>query len=191
MWPWGHLAVAYLLYTGYHWRRDRRPPRARPVIALAIGSQFPDLIDKPSAWTFGFLPGGRTLAHSIFVAALLLPAAYGLSRRLGRPETGVAFAIGHASHLVADVPPTAILARDLSATTFLFWPVLEPPQYQSPGSILAGFLGYSMGWYEWVQLGLVAVALVAWYHDGAPGLGYGRRALERVTGNRGLSEPKR
>ncbi|ELY76568.1 membrane-bound metal-dependent hydrolase [Natrinema pellirubrum DSM 15624] len=161
------------------------------MVALAIGSQFPDLIDKPFAWTLGLLPGGRTLTHSVFVAALLLPIAYSLARRFGWPEAGMAFAIGHASHLLSDIPPTAILDRDLSATTFLFWPILEPPQYQTPGSILAGFLRYSMGWYEWVQLGLVVVALIAWYYDGAPGLGYGRRALERITGNRGLSEPER
>ncbi len=36
MWPWGHLAVAYLVYTVYSHRRDGRPPRALPVIALAV-----------------------------------------------------------------------------------------------------------------------------------------------------------
>jgi len=181
MWPWGHLAVAYLIYTGYSHRRADHPPRALPMIALAIGSQFPDLIDKPFAWSLEILPGGRTLAHSVFVAALLLPAAYSLARRVDRPEIGTAFAIGHVSHLLADVPPSAILSGDLGATTFLFWPVLEPPAYDPVDGILAGFLRYSMGWFEWVQLGLVLVALVVWYRDGTPGLGAVWRGLERAV----------
>ncbi|MFC6769184.1 metal-dependent hydrolase [Natrinema soli] len=181
MWPWGHLAVAYLVYTVYSHRHDARPPRAVPVIALAIGSQFPDLIDKPFAWSFEILPGGRTFAHSVFVAALLLPAAYSLACRVGRPEIGTAFAIGHVSHLLADVPPSAIRSGDVSATTFLFWPVLEPPAYDPVDGILAGFLRYSMGWFEWVQFGLVLVALVVWYRDGTPGLGSIRRGLERAA----------
>lgn len=63
----------------------------------------------------------------------------------------------------------------------LFWPVLEPPAYHSPGSILDGFLRYSMGWYEGVQLGLVLVALVVWYRDGTPGLDAVRRRLEQTV----------
>ncbi|MFC6763678.1 metal-dependent hydrolase, partial [Natrinema soli] len=34
MWPWGHLAVAYLLYIVITHRRFGRPPRAVPAIAL-------------------------------------------------------------------------------------------------------------------------------------------------------------
>ncbi|ELY62802.1 metal-dependent hydrolase [Natrinema versiforme] len=181
MWPWGHLAVAYLLYTVYSHRHNGHSPQAVPVMALAIGSQFPDLIDKPFAWTFGVLPGGRTLTHSVFVAALLLPAVYSLTLRVNRPDIGTAFAIGHASHLLTDVPPSAILSGDFSATTFLFWPVLEPPAYEPVDGILAGFLRYSMGLYEWTQLGLVVVALIIWYRDNMPGLGYVRCELERTV----------
>ena len=180
MWPWGHLAVAYLLYTIYTRHRDSRRPRALPVVVLAIGSQFPDLIDKPLAWSFGVLPGGRTFAHSVFFAALLLPTVALLAHRVDRAAIGPAFAIGHLTHLLADIPPSVLLLQDLSATTFLFWPVLEPPAYHSPGSILDGFLRYSMGWYEGVQLGLVLVALVVWYRDGTPGLDAVRRRLEHT-----------
>jgi len=180
MWPWGHLAVAYLLYTIYT-HRDGHRPRALPVVVLAIGSQFPDLIDKPLAWSFGVLPGGRTFAHSVFFAALLLPTVALLAHRVDRPAIGPAFAIGHLAHLLADIPPSVLLLQDFSSTTFLFWPVLEPPAYHSPGSILDGFLRYSMGWYEGVQLGLVLVALVVWYRDGTPGLGAVRRGLEHTV----------
>ncbi|WP_049888405.1 MULTISPECIES: metal-dependent hydrolase [unclassified Natrinema] len=180
MWPWGHLAVAYLLYTIYTHRRDGRRPRTGPLIVLTIGSQFPDLIDKPLAWSFGVLPAGRTFSHSVFVAALLLPTVALLAYRVDWPAIGPAFAIGQLSHLLSDIPPSVLLSQDFSATTFLFWPVLEPPAYHSPDSLLDGFLRYSMGWYEGVQLGLVLVALIVWYHDGTPGLGAVRRRLEYI-----------
>lgn len=183
MWPWGHLAVAYLLYSVYRHRYGNRPPRALPVIVLAIGSQFPDLIDKPFAWSFGILPGGRTLTHSVFFAMVLLPTVYLVALRFDRLDVGTAFAIGHVSHLLADIPPTAILTADGSAATFLFWPLLAPPPYESVDGILAGFLRYSMGPYEWAQLGLALVALGVWYRDGMPGFGYVRRSYEQVTGN--------
>ncbi|QCW05082.1 metal-dependent hydrolase [Natrinema pallidum] len=180
MWPWGHLAVAYLLYTVYsHWR-NRHPPKALPVIALAIGSQFPDLIDKPFAWTFELLPAGRTLAHSVFVAALLLPVVYRLALRFDRPDIGAAFVLGHVSHLFADIPPSAIRSGDPSATTFLFWPLLEPPTYESVDGILAGFLRYSMGPFEWGQLGLVVIAIAVWVYDRMPGFDYVRCGIERA-----------
>ncbi|ADB60172.1 membrane-bound metal-dependent hydrolase [Haloterrigena turkmenica DSM 5511] len=181
MWPWGHLAIAYLCYSIARYRLRDRPPRALPVIALAIGSQFPDLIDKPFAWSFEILPGGRTLTHSVFVAALLLPSVYLLARRFDRPDAGVAFVVGHVSHLLADIPPNAILTADASQLTFLVWPLLPPPPYEEVDGILAGFLRYSMGWYEWAQLGLALVALLVWYRDGRPGLGYVRRSVTIIT----------
>jgi len=108
MWPWGHLAVAYLLYTVITHRRFGRPPRAVPAIALAFGSQTPDLIDKPLAWNFGILPDGRTLAHSLFVVALLVPVVLLVADRLEGRAIGVAFLIGYCSHLLADVPPRVL-----------------------------------------------------------------------------------
>ncbi|QFU82328.1 metal-dependent hydrolase [Natronorubrum aibiense] len=180
MWPWGHLAVAYLVYSMYQQRTDQRP-RALPVIVLAIGSQFPDLIDKPFAWSFDILPGGRTLTHSVFFALLLLPAVYLVALRFKRSDIGTAFAIGHVSHLLADIPPATLLTADGSALTFLFWPFLEPPAYESVDGILAGFLRYSMGWYEWAQLGLVLGALIVWYRDGTPGIGYMKRSVTHLA----------
>ncbi|MCU4741560.1 metal-dependent hydrolase [Natronoglomus mannanivorans] len=180
MWPWGHLAVAYLLYTLYTHRRYARPPRALPVIALAVGSQFPDLIDKPLGWSLGVLPGGRTLGHSVFFAMVLIPAVYVLALRFDRVELGTAFVLGHVSHLLADIPPS-VATNGVSELTFLFWPVLEQPEYESVGGILDGFLRYSMGGYEWAQLGLFFLMIVVWYRDGMPGLTYVRLTIARYV----------
>ncbi|GAB3021785.1 metal-dependent hydrolase [Natronobiforma cellulositropha] len=180
MWPWGHLAVAYLLYTLYTRRRYGRPPEALALAALLLGSQVPDLIDKPLAWSLGVLPGGRTLGHSLLFAALLLPAVYALAIRLRRVDVATAFAIGHLSHLLADLPP-GVLVGDFSDTEFLLWPLTQPETYESVDSVTGGFLGYSMGTYEWIQLGLFVVALAVWYRDGTPGLASARLTLERYT----------
>jgi len=169
MWPWGHLAVAYLLYTAYSRGWADRRLRDIPALALAVGSQGPDLIDKPLGWSLGVLPGGRTLGHSVFFAVVVLSIAYVLASRSGRVETGIAFAIGYATHLVTDLPPS-VLAGNLEGAKFLLWPVLDQPAYEEVGGILEGFLRYSMGAYEWAQLGLFALAVVVWYREGQPGL---------------------
>lgn len=179
MWPWGHVAVAYLCYTAFTHRRAGRAPYALPTLALLVGSQFPDLLDKPLAWSAHVLPGGRTMAHSLLFAALVIPLAYAVAVRLDRVAVAIAFAVGHLAHLFADVPP-AVLAGDFSGATYLFWPVVQPESYESIDGILAMFLSYSMGPYEVAQLGLFAVAAVVWYRDGAPGTDVARVALERL-----------
>jgi len=182
MWPWGHLAVAYLLYTVITHRRFGRPPRAVPAIALAFGSQTPDLIDKPLAWNFGILPDGRTLAHSLFVVALLVPVVLLVADRLEGRAIGVAFLIGYCSHLLADVPPR-VLSGEFAHAAYLLWPVVELPPEEPVAGILDAFLHYyELGTYQWVQFGLFAVAVVAWYRDGMPGLEWAFDSLERRLG---------
>ncbi|APW96408.1 metal-dependent hydrolase [Halobiforma lacisalsi AJ5] len=177
MWPWGHLAVAYLLYAGYARRRLDSPPLAVPALAVALGSQFPDLIDKPLAWSIGVLPGGRTLTHSLLVAAVLLPPVVRLAARLQRRGVGVAFAVGYLSHLAADVPP-AVLTGEFAGARFLLWPLLEAPPEDPVGGLLDAVLHYyEMGIYETVQFVLLAAAIFVWYRDGTPGLEYPRRLL--------------
>lgn len=187
MWPWGHLAVAYLLYTVYTHHRFDRPPLAVPALALAVGSQVPDLIDKPLAWTFGILPGGRTLGHSLLFAAVLVTIVYALAVRLDRRDVGLAFVIGHVSHLVTDVPPSA-LTGDFSGTEFLLWPLVDQPPEDSVDGIIDAILNYyAMGPYELFQFGLFVLAALVWYRDGMPGLGYvrtlPRRALRVARGS--------
>lgn len=177
MWPWGHLAIAYLLYSLYTRLRFGRPPRAIPVIAVAIGSQFPDLIDKPLAWELGLLASGRSLAHSITFALLLLPVVYTVAVRTGYREAATAFVIGHATHLVSDLP-LMTFSGDFSGTTYLFWPLLGPPEYDEPSGVLLGFAEYSIGLRSGVQLALFAVAVIVWYRDRLPGFGLAWRSVK-------------
>lgn len=179
MWPWGHLAVAYLLYTFVTHRRFGRPPRAVPAIALAIGSQTPDLIDKPLAWNVGVLPGGRTLAHSLFVVALLVPTVLLVAEQFEHRTIGVGFLVGYCSHLLADVPP-AVLSGEFAGASYLLWPLLEQPPEAPVAGILDAILHYyALGPYEWVQFALFGAAIVVWYRDGVPGLDLAYASLER------------
>ena len=68
--PLGHAALAYLLYSGLVLSRTRRRPRYLACVPLAVGSQFPDLVDKPLAYV-GVLSYGRSLAHSVFAFVLV------------------------------------------------------------------------------------------------------------------------
>ncbi|SEP65548.1 metal-dependent hydrolase [Natrinema salaciae] len=180
MWPWGHLAIAYLVYTLYSRVRYGRSPRALPAIAVAIGSQFPDLIDKPLAWELGLLSSGRSLAHSITVASLLIPVVYAVGVRVGHRESAAAFAIGHVTHLVTDLPPMPFRG-DFDGATYLFWPFLGPPEYGESGGVLVLFSRHSFSIRNTVQLAVFAIAIVVWYRDRVPGLGFAWRSVRRYV----------
>ncbi|NHN46659.1 metal-dependent hydrolase [Halostella sp. JP-L12] len=176
MWPWGHLAVGYLLFAATSRRRRARPPDGAETILIALGTQFPDLIDKPLAWSVGVLPNGRSLAHSVFVAALVVALVLWLARRAGAPTLGGAFGLGYASHLAADALP-ALLYGVPSDLAFLAWPVLPPVEYDTTQSFVAHFAGIEPTPFFLAQVGLTAAALVVWLRDGAPGPGL---VLDRV-----------
>lgn len=58
MWPWGHAAIGYLLFSMDTRLRYGRRPGGPATILLFFGTQFPDLVDKPLAWTLPLLPSG-------------------------------------------------------------------------------------------------------------------------------------
>ncbi|WP_137285333.1 metal-dependent hydrolase [Halorussus salinisoli] len=73
-----------------------------PIIALAVGTQFPDLIDKPLAWTFGILPNSRSLTHSVLTAIIVITALRFLIQHRHHLRHVTAFSIRYLSHLGAD-----------------------------------------------------------------------------------------
>ncbi len=138
--PVTHGAVAYLLYVAYvgvrgvlsETVRTRRLPATWAFVPLAIGSQFPDLVDKPLAY-WGLLVSGRSLAHSVF-SLVILGVAVGIlvrddsnsivSRLPSRLRTTVptAFAIGYGGHLLGDAYQ-GLFAGELFSVRFLVYPV--------------------------------------------------------------------
>lgn len=174
MWPWGHLALGYLLYSLGHRATGRGVPLEWPVVWLAIGTQFPDLVDKPLAWYLQVLPSGRTLAHSGLTATLVIAALWvGLS---GRRRLVVAFAAGYVSHLLGDaIRP--LLVGDVDALAFLLWPILPPVKTDSGMSIYGHLATVDLTSVAGAEIGMLVLVMGLWVIDGAPGIGLLRRLL--------------
>ena len=179
MWPLGHVAVAYLCYTIATRARFDAPPAHVPALILVLGSQFPDLVDKPLAWYLAALPTGRSLAHSLLLLVPLSTVLFVAAARYDRGEYGIAFATGSISHTLADVLPT--LWDPEQGTNQLLWPITPVEPYESgPPSIVDLLQGSASDPYFLLEFVLAAVAVVYWRRHGKPGLEPIRTALERV-----------
>lgn len=169
MWPWGHLAVGYLVYAGLVWYRERRAPGDVAALSLALGTQAPDLVDKPLGWYLGVLPGGRALAHSVFAVVFVVGVV--LAERRARGPVGVwgAFATGYVSHVAADTlyPLTRGAFGELS---FLAWPVLPVPVEGGPVGLLPLLRDLSLTPFVAFELAVTGLAIALWYRQGLPGL---------------------
>lgn len=188
MWPWEHLALGYLLYSGQRRIRGRARPTGGETALLTVGTQCPDLIDKPLAWTFDVLPSGISLAHSLVGTAGLCLLALAVARRRNRLRVGVAFTVGYLSHLLGDVL-FYLLADGRLVVRFLLWPlVARPPIGETTFAaelfgLLGGFLAFLStprgGLYLVFELLLVGGAFLLWAADGRPGL---RAVIGRLSG---------
>lgn len=191
MWPWEHLAFGYLLYLVLRaWKPSSRLDDLT-FIVLTIGTQLPDLIDKPLAWSLGVLPSGLSLGHSIVFLAILTPLAVAISNRYGRPELASALVTGVASHLVGDVL-FALLIESPSPYQFLFWPVI--PRVMEPNVGLAPTVGEL--WFKYIKflstprgatylvIDLIfnGMAFLIWIRNGAPGTITARRWISQRKG---------
>ena len=178
MWPLGHVAVAYLCYAGMRRARDGMPAGEFALVGLLVGSQFPDLVDKPLAWYLGILPTGRSLAHSLVVIGPLVGLTYLVASRYGRAEYGIAAGVGAGSHLLADVFPVLWGAAD---PAMLVWPLLPLEPYPDGAPTIMGLLADSVGDpYFLAEFVLAAIAVGVWRREGYPGLGLPRRVGRRL-----------
>lgn len=182
MWPWGHAALGYLLYAVYVRIATRERPTGVGVVALLVGTQAPDLIDKPLAWYVGVLDYGRSLAHSVLTGGLILLAVVWYLRRRGHRTAATAFAVGYLSHLIGD-SYTFVLAGTYEHLAFLVWPLLPIPGAENEVEGLFGHLArldasvlYSDG------VLLAAGVFLLWFLQGAPGVRTLYDWMRRATG---------
>lgn len=169
MWPWGHAAVGYLLYTLYCRVRLGWRPQGLPVIALGLGTQLPDLVDKPLAWNLSVLPNGRSLAHSLLVAGIVILALQIIAIRLERQPLVTALGLGYVSHLFADALYPA-LEGEFYYLGFLGWPIVPPVEYEGSESILAHLLAAEVTPTFVFETALALATIGLWYRHGLPGL---------------------
>ncbi|WP_232688805.1 metal-dependent hydrolase [Halobacterium zhouii] len=182
MWPWEHLAVGYILYSGYSRVRYGDSPDGTAAVVAVVASQLPDLIDKPLAWGLSVLPGGRTLGHSLVFAVPVLLVFWALARRADRPDLASAASIPYLAHLVGDVVYPALLPGESATLGFLLWPFTG-----GSGSSGVGFLDHltellaNFGTYATSAAGvaylvfdvvLVGGFVFLWLLDGLPGVAW-------------------
>jgi membrane-bound metal-dependent hydrolase YbcI (DUF457 family) len=130
--PLGHATFGYLLYTLFAWTTRHRLPYGLTLGALLVGTQFPDLVDKPLVFA-GVLPSGRALGHSLLFAAAVVGVLWLLARRYDSySHLFVAFGFGHLSHVVGDVVVVDFSdPKEVGDLTYLLWPLLPAPEYTS------------------------------------------------------------
>lgn len=184
MWPWGHAALAYLLYSPLVRLLGGRTPAGSEVGLLGVAALGPDLVDKPLSWVFGVFPQGYSVAHSVFVAVPLGLGVCAVAVARDRPGLGLAVLVGYWSHLAADVGLALVLGEP-AAFERVLWPVVTLPPYATefePGGRIAH---YFAAWLEQMREGRGTAALVTylaplvaavvlWALDGLPGLPVGR-----------------
>lgn len=169
MWPWAHLGLGYLLYTLVVRATTSRVPSEGAAIAVVVGTQLPDLVDKPLGWYVGVLPGGRTLGHSAVVLLVVVAIGWVLIRRPARRRVGGALGFGWALHLVGDAF-YPVLRWSTHELAFLAWPLLPPvPTTVEPG-VVVYLQAIEPGPALAFELALIAAGTLAWLADGRPGL---------------------
>jgi hypothetical protein len=180
MWPWGHAAFGYVLYSLSTRLTSDPGVSGRDVLVLAVATQLPDLIDKTGAWVFDVFTSGYAAGHSVFVALPLGVAVAWLARRRNSQSLGLAFVVGYWSHLAGDVLLAVALDKPYTVGKVL-WPVVVFPSSEAAGGavgtveeFLAAFLALMASTSDprvfAVFLGPPLVAVGLWLVDGAPGL---------------------
>ncbi len=171
MLPIVHPVVGYLCYAAYTRIRRGQRPDGEPTAVAVVAATLPDLVDQP-LWLLGATPVGRTITHSLLVALPVVAVVGVIARRRGRPELGIAFAIGYLSHLAADVP-WHVLAGEYDELGFLFWPITHMPAYT--GTKTLGIVWGVELTTLWIEAVLFVTGIGLWWYDGRPGLELLRR----------------
>lgn len=191
MWPWGHLAVAYLALRSMHMARGGLRPSAHEVWPLILGALLPDLVDKTFSWTIPLLDSGRSLTHSFLTILLVGLLLHWLVKTPAQRTRVSAFYIGWISHPIADAIP-GLLYGEVQAIFFWNWPFGPHPIYTTDPSYIAHFsdLGRDLVLLSQGQFGavgflayeilLVALTMVVWVHDGMPGWSLLKQGARRV-----------
>ncbi|MGM0370920.1 MAG: metal-dependent hydrolase [Halobacteriota archaeon] len=189
MWPWEHIAVGYLLYSLGARGLGRPPPSDGAVVALAVASLLPDLVDKPLSWGLGWFPSGYAIGHSAFVAIPVGLAVLLFGSRLDRPWVSVAFVVGYWTHLLGDVLNPLRYGNPILVGRVL-WPVSAAEPYEIDRGLGRGLAYLEDFVAELVTMPITDVVLLylllpaatiaLWIFDGAPGVTLLSRAVGTV-----------
>jgi hypothetical protein len=188
MWPWEHAALGYLVFSLVIHALYRRSPTGASALVLLVGTQLPDLVDKPLSWGLELFPVGFAVAHSVFVAVPFALACTLLARRHGRAKLGVALLVGYWSHLLGDVL-SPLRSGGEPAMGRILWPLVEYESYGDDLGLARGLV-YIREYVAEVaatglttalalSLALTALAVSLWAVDGFPGVAWLFRRVHR------------
>lgn len=177
MWPWEHAAVAYLVYSLFSHTYYRESPGALAALTVVFASVLPDLIDKPLAYQYGVFDTGYALGHSVLFAVPIAVLVGVVTKWIGRPRVGLAFAVGYLLYLPGDVVPHYF--RGTERFDVLFWPITEAGGTGGADGLVDLTLTYFVEYwavltasnpptYLLIQTGIVAFTGLLWLYDGAP-----------------------
>jgi membrane-bound metal-dependent hydrolase YbcI (DUF457 family) len=121
--PIEHLIVAFLPVFAYVFVRDLRLPSRALSFAVFVGSQYPDLVDKPLAHVLVVIPSGRVFMHSLPFAIPVSIAVVAYGRWTDRPRIASGFVLAYLLHLFGDNYRRLL---DGSVSPDLLWPFVEP-----------------------------------------------------------------
>ncbi|WP_226043124.1 metal-dependent hydrolase [Natrinema sp. DC36] len=164
MWPLGHAAIGYLLYRYSTQARLDDSPAVLPLCFLAVGTQFPDLVDKPLAWVLDIIHSGRGLTHSIVILGLIIIGFFLVARHHRRDEYAIAFGIGALAHALTDA--TEVLWDPNASAHSLLWPLFS---VNFP-TVLDHLFNPISELYFVAEFVLAGLAFVYWQRDGYPAL---------------------
>lgn len=130
--PLETFLLALLPVLGYVFIRYRRSPTRPMLFVVFIGSQFPDLVDKPLELA-RVVPWGRVGMHSLpfAIPAAVLVLVY--ARATDRTHLGVGFVFAYSVHWLTDWIPKFI---EGTIPPSIFWPFTTISK--SPGAWWGG-----------------------------------------------------
>jgi membrane-bound metal-dependent hydrolase YbcI (DUF457 family) len=134
MMPWGHFVVGAVPFVGISLARYRSFPPGHVLFALALGTQFPDIVDKPLAWGLDIIVNGRMFMHSLVFAVPVSIAVLVLAARYGARRSGVAFVFGYLLHLPGDFY-SAVVGPNTYVPRNMVWPLLGTRTVSEPGFV--------------------------------------------------------
>lgn len=174
MFPPVHPGVAYLVYAGWVRLRGEAPPGDLATLGVVVGAAIPDLVDQSLSLLVA-MPSTRTVGHSLLVAIPASILVVVLVRERSLPNAvGEGVAVGYLSHPVADALWPLLLGK-YAELGFLLWPITHSPAYEGQKELFV--VGEFAVTTLWLELPILAVALIVWRRDGSPGLEPVRRRL--------------
>ena len=152
MLPHEHFITAFVPVVAYFAIRYRQLPSAGVVFVVFVGSQFPDLVDKPLTLA-NLIPWGRVFMHSLPFALPIATIVLLYAVATDQQHLGGGFVFAYLLHIPGDWYGR-LLSGEIPPD--LLWPIMSIPAHPhapgwgGPGDVYA---------YVWSLYSIVLLAL--------------------------------